>query len=265
MSTEERLTTLPPHAPPTESTRSGVYYPTFQDMKADSITHLAETYWNNKDPTKRVWDPLVIERIYTEELEMKGFEPKKLTLLELSQYLEKYLWPNFEHTEASLAHVLSIVLMVNEKFRERVAAWDCFMKSPEQFPGFFKRVLELSIPPLANTLSPKVRKYIVLFLIRVFQSIENPLIRGECMILVSLVTWHCFGTSSLRDQEFANNKDLKKMWNVFAKKFKKADESQRKKIIFERTWLSNFMKAFVEVLYTIPEDGGVNNEVISIS
>ncbi|CAB4490265.1 intron-binding protein aquarius [Rhizophagus irregularis] len=263
MSTEERLTTLPPHAPPTESTRSGVYYPTFQDMKADSITHLAETYWNNKDPTKRVWDPLVIERIYTEELEMKGFEPKKLTLLELSQYLEKYLWPNFEHTEASLAHVLSIVLMVNEKFRERVAAWDCFMKSPEQFPGFFKRVLELSIPPLANTLSPKVRKYIVLFLIRVFQSIENPLIRGECMILVSLVTWHCFGTSSLRDQEFANNKDLKKMWNVFAKKFKKADESQKEKIIFERTWLSNFMKAFVEVLYTIPEDGGVNNEVIA--
>lgn len=58
------------------------------------------------------------------------------------------------------------------------------MKSPEQFSGFFKRVLELSIPPLANTLSPKVKKYIVLFLIRVFQSIENPLIRGECMMYV---------------------------------------------------------------------------------
>jgi hypothetical protein len=39
---------------------------------------------------------------------------------------------------------------------------------------------------------------------------------------VSLVTWHCFGTSSLREQEFENNKDLKKMWNIFAKKFKKA-------------------------------------------
>jgi hypothetical protein len=89
MSTDERLTTLPPHAPPTESTRAGAYYPTFQDMKADSITQLAENYWNNKDPTKRVWDPLVIERIYSEELETKGFEPKKLTLLELSQYLEK--------------------------------------------------------------------------------------------------------------------------------------------------------------------------------
>ena len=58
------------------------------------------------------------------------------------------------------------------------------MKSPEQFPGFFKRVLELAIPPLANTLSPKVRKYVVLFLIHVFQSIENPLIRGECMMYV---------------------------------------------------------------------------------
>ena len=40
--------------------------------------------------------------------------------------------------------------------------------------------------------------------------------------LVSLVTWHCFDIPSLREQEFENNKDLKKMWNVFAKKFKKA-------------------------------------------
>jgi len=44
-------------------------------------------------------------------------------LLEFSQYLENYLWPNYS-TDATDAHVLSIVVMVNEKFRERVPAWE---------------------------------------------------------------------------------------------------------------------------------------------
>jgi len=44
-------------------------------------------------------------------------------LLEFSQYLENYLWPNYSY-DATDAHVLSIVVMVNEKFRERVPAWE---------------------------------------------------------------------------------------------------------------------------------------------
>ena len=44
-------------------------------------------------------------------------------MLEFSQYLENYLWPNYS-AEATDAHVMSIVVMVNEKFRERVPAWE---------------------------------------------------------------------------------------------------------------------------------------------
>ena len=39
----------------------------------------------------------------------------------------------------------------------------------------------------------------------------------------------------------------------FLIEFKFLDELQTQKMIFERTWLSNFIKTFVEVLYTIPE------------
>lgn len=44
-------------------------------------------------------------------------------MLEFSQYLENYLWPNYTK-EASFAHMMSVVSMLNEKFRERVPAWD---------------------------------------------------------------------------------------------------------------------------------------------
>lgn len=50
-------------------------------------------------------------------------------MLELSQYLENYLWPNFPEEGASSAHVLSILAMTNEKFREGVPAWTCFRQS----------------------------------------------------------------------------------------------------------------------------------------
>lgn len=44
-------------------------------------------------------------------------------ILEFSQYLENYLWPNYVSIDATFAHMMSIVIMLNEKFRERVAPW----------------------------------------------------------------------------------------------------------------------------------------------
>lgn len=44
-------------------------------------------------------------------------------ILEFSQYLENYLWPNYVSSNATFAHMMSIIIMLNEKFRERVAPW----------------------------------------------------------------------------------------------------------------------------------------------
>jgi len=44
-------------------------------------------------------------------------------LLEFSQYLENYLWPNYSSL-SSAAHALSIAVLVNEKFRERTPSWE---------------------------------------------------------------------------------------------------------------------------------------------
>jgi len=52
-----------------------------------------------------------------------SFAVHRVMLLEFSQYLENYLWPNYS-ADATDAHVLSVVVMVNEKFRERVPAWE---------------------------------------------------------------------------------------------------------------------------------------------
>jgi intron-binding protein aquarius len=75
-----------------------------------------------------------------------------------SQYLELYLWPHFDDAKASVNHVLSILLMVNEKFREGVAGWKCFTDA-EKFALFFKRCAFckwLRFPSLRLTSCPAV-------------------------------------------------------------------------------------------------------------
>ena len=85
----DRKTTLPPHAPPTESTRGGLHHPTLHEIQTDSISSLAETYWTTKKPSERIWLAAIVEQIYCEELQNKRYETRKLMLLEFSQYLEK--------------------------------------------------------------------------------------------------------------------------------------------------------------------------------
>ena len=43
-------------------------------------------------------------------------------MLELSQYLENYLWPFYDHSTATVEHIMSIIMMLNEKEREGVRA-----------------------------------------------------------------------------------------------------------------------------------------------
>ncbi|VEL15920.1 unnamed protein product [Protopolystoma xenopodis] len=116
------------------------------------INQLARTYWLPDDEkivnsqegteTEHPWshfrEELVIT-IYREELLATGFSHKRCQLLEISQYLETYLWPNFSGPDPdfedqgntgsssrllpSREHVLSLCVMVNEKARERVPIW----------------------------------------------------------------------------------------------------------------------------------------------
>ena len=66
-----------------------------------------------------------MESIYRDEMVGSKFNSRRMVLLEFNQYLEKYLWPFFDPLKPMHpAHVMSICLMVNEKFREGVPAWD---------------------------------------------------------------------------------------------------------------------------------------------
>ena len=50
--------------------------------------------------------------------------------------------------QCSSAYLMSIVLVVNEKWRERVPLWDAFQQNSDSFPEFFHCLLEACLSPV---------------------------------------------------------------------------------------------------------------------
>lgn len=239
-------------------TRNAV--PTVEQISSDRITKLAGQYWAPGE-SKKPYNLQIVDDIYRDEIKGSKFSVKRAMLLEFSQYLENYLWPNFNADKASVEHVMSVIVMVNEKFREGVPPWESFKQNPEQFRGFFQRIMEIS---LANedVVTIKEQSIVLTFLIHCFNSLEMDLIREQLQHLVSLSMWICLLPERLEQELKSVPKKYRKYWEHLKKKEAQADEDIKKKQEKERKYLSNLVQKFVTILQSIPELGPVDMDKV---
>lgn len=223
--------------------------PTVEQINADEITKLANQYWApHSTSTWLEYNSKVVDEIYATEVLGSGFSIRRIMLLEFSQYLENYLWPNFSSEQSNHAHIMSVVVMVNEKFRERVPAWLSFIKKPEEFPGFFRQVMTAV---LNTETSLKEQTALLVFLIHCFNSVEVELIRQQIYKLVSLPIWISL-LPERREQEFKKFPEVKKFWARIQKKNSKLDDDAKEKGKFEHRFLSRLIDTFFKILESIP-------------
>lgn len=95
---------------------------TLSEIQRDRLTKIAEANWSKSsdaEKQKKEFDAELVRKIYETELLVKeGSKPvplQRVMILEVSQYLENYLWPHFDLLTATFEHVMSIIIMVNEK------------------------------------------------------------------------------------------------------------------------------------------------------
>ncbi|XP_071955366.1 RNA helicase aquarius-like isoform X2 [Antedon mediterranea] len=234
--------------------------PTVNQIISDSLTQLASRFWAPNSPIPlQPFDPKVVEDVYLNELVKTKFAIRRVMLLEFSQYLENFLWPNYDPTKSSKAHILSVAVLINEKFREGVPAWQAVTNKPEHFPAFFNHVLNLSLEEEASIISLQEQTLLLTFLVHCFNSLGVDLIREQVQRLVSLPMWVSLLPARL-EQELKKDKRYRKFWNVVKKNDAKADEETTKRNHFERHFLSSLIQRFYKVLDSIPEKGDVKNE-----
>ncbi|KAI8070842.1 P-loop containing nucleoside triphosphate hydrolase protein [Gongronella butleri] len=252
-------TTLPPHAVPGEAVDHGPKAKfrslTLHDMDADPLSKLAEKHYGSDKKAK--WDQKLVDAIVDEHL-APLYNQRQIMLLEYTQYLEKYLWPFFDATKASFQHVLSICLMVNEKARQRVSPWDTITQDDAQFAALFDRVLHLLAQP--DDLDLTVQRVFLVFLIHCFQSLENAVVRTECLKLVSIGIWHHLASDTTRDNLMTEYPALRKLWNSANKKYNAADNKEQ--LDFYRSWISHLLIDFIDKVYQIEEQGEVSSDLV---
>ncbi|XP_062579933.1 RNA helicase aquarius-like [Saccostrea cucullata] len=236
-----------------DKTKRGNKALTVEQIQEDSITQLASQHWSKQALENGVpFKTEIVEKVFQEELLASKFSTKRTMLLEFSQYLENYLWPNFSK-EKGHAHTLSIILMVNEKFRERVPPWECFKQHPERFCDFMFNTLETCLDQRTSLRELSVS---LVFLIHCFNSLEVDLIREQVQKLVSLPIWSNI-LQGKRDEIFQNNPKYRKFFNLIKKNDAKLSEEQMKRVTFERGFLYNMIKKFLGILDTVPLKGDV--------
>lgn len=230
---------------------------TIQEIAADKLTKIAEDNWSTamrSKPKPPAFKPSIVDQIYTSELngnQDTAPKLKRIMLLEISQYLENYLWPNFDEKTATYQHVMSIILMVNEKFRENVPAWDGFKQREDALPGFFNRVVTLKT---GRQLRQHEKVSYLMFAINAFQSLENSAVRARMLKLASLPLWHALSQGRLQ-LELHAHEQLDKAWRRLAKRDAKAVQSdpaytpaaKQPEAVFLPQMLDEFLQVLDEV------------------
>ncbi|KAG2551560.1 hypothetical protein PVAP13_9KG377500 [Panicum virgatum] len=226
---------------------------TLLDIQRDRLTRVAAEHWGTPAAAS-AFDADLVREIYATELRVEGRGRKtvplhRVMILEVSQYLENYLWPHFDLADTSFEHVMSIILMVNEKFRENVAAWTCFHDRKDAFKGFLWQVLKLKEEE--RTLNMAEKTNYLLFMINAFQSLEDELVRETVLQLVSLKLWNTLSFGRLQ-MELCLNPELIKKWTKIkrreAKEAKKADQPTNPSEMLENKFLRNLIEEFLEIL-----------------
>ncbi|XP_019455598.1 PREDICTED: intron-binding protein aquarius-like [Lupinus angustifolius] len=248
---------------------------TLSEIQRDRITKIAEANWLKTgdaaaEAKKNPFDAELVRKIYETELVVKeGQKPvplQRVMILEVSQYLENYLWPNFDPQRATFEHVMSIILMVNEKFRENVAAWGCFYDRKDVFKGFLERVLRLKE---GRELSIAEKTNYLVFMINAFQSLEDEVVSMTVLRLASLKSWYSLSYGRFQ-MELCLNPGLIKKWKRMVRKEsvkggQQLDPSTTPEVMFLRNLIEEFLEILNSQVFPRRQLSGEDDELIDAS
>ncbi|KAL7062085.1 hypothetical protein AAHC03_0438 [Spirometra sp. Aus1] len=239
------------------------------------VAQLARTYWlpssDTTGQTKKPFKPDLIERIYVEDLISFGFSHRRCMTLELSQYLEAYLWPNFNKS-SSRAHVISICAMVNEKARERVPIWQCFLDLPSNFDVLIDRILRIlldeplqldtQLPGAAvnnEALKKRLAEHIVLitFLSHCFTNLaEVGVLRRSLKDMYCLAVWRHLQPARLEKELDAVPRYRKLLHKLEKRAAILTDPEEADRLATERSFVARFIDRFLQIVEEHPADVG---------
>ncbi|XP_040869024.1 RNA helicase aquarius isoform X3 [Glycine max] len=159
---------------------------------------------------------------------------------------------------------VSIIIMVNEKFRENVAAWTCFHERKDAFKGFLESVLRLKE---GRELSIAEKTNYLVFMINAFQSLEDEVVSRTILRLANLKSWYSLSYGRFQ-MELCLNPGLIKKWKRMIKKEpvkgdgSHLDPSTTVEVMFVRNLIEEFLEILDSQVFPLKQLSGEDDELI---
>ena len=235
---------------------------TVSDLLADTLTPLANSYWAPGQPSHLPFDADLIPKLYTQHIApataSSTAASSSLQVLELSAYLENYLWRHFPlppDPPASHPHLLSIVALVNEKFRSSLLQpFAALTGSPDgerKFGLLFKLLIEMKHE---RDFTTHEATQFVLFFTHLFSSLEDVVVRRCSLRLVSVLLWRGIGRSR-RGDELKERSELRTVWRKVVRQCQSGKSSHggvdSPSLDSTAAFLPRLIREFVSILYSL--------------
>lgn len=107
---------------------------------------------------------------------------------------------------------------------------DAFGTDAAKFALLFNRVIRLLTD---SELSLFLSRQVLMFLIQCFQSLENNVVRTECLKLVTIGIWTHLAHQGKREELFGDYPNLQKLWN----------SNNKKMVAASKVWFTHFFVA----------------------
>lgn len=224
-------------------------------------------------PQNEPFNPKMVDAVYNDQLKTKNFDPKRLLAFELSRYLENYLWPNYDPLKSTKYHMMSMVLMINTKFRERVDVWS-FLRSSDnldgetdqeeqpvkkqkvfevsnadKFSSFFLNVSKTMVED--KSLIMKERTNLLIFWTHCVNSIECDIVRTNLQKYINPMLWVNI-SETRREIEFEKDPTYGKFYRAYLRRDQSLKGQELEAAMFQRTFLVKLIHGFLSILESIP-------------
>jgi intron-binding protein aquarius len=176
-------------------------------------------------PPVQRYDVKHVRNIFKNDLH-SGNHPSKYHSLDMSGYLENYLWHFFD-AEVCFEHLMSILLMVNEKYRNGSPILQHMSREEEKCQVFYELVVDTYLLDEQQTMTAdsnrttnglrtdwRLMEQFMLFFINSYHTIENPVIRSCVLRYLSLPLWESLSTTRL-EVELVQHDQTAKNWKLF--------------------------------------------------
>ena len=169
-------------------------------------------------------------------------DSRSMQNLEFLGYLEEYLMPSFSEGINSSAFIVTVITILNEKFRHSLPSWECITQKEvilnflpslkekrcsisfmefgcmqEDFRSLFYKVTE---GLEQGNLSDVEVITCIEFLCNTIKSIDNKVVRSIVIKFLGLSSWNFLSEGSLK-LELQRNPEVAKKWKQLVKKDKK--------------------------------------------